>query len=151
MSEDLNNNGELDTALVESDLNGDKILQPNEDFNKNGVLDEGTINEDANGNGALDIPDRVRRSDSFDGRQNRIVATLIFLRERSSRYKASAAPDTALQSSANSPRLRLKKNIYCIVLASRNAPKIACSTGVEVERPIYRPPLRSVNSRSARL
>lgn len=73
LSEDLNNNGELDTALVESDLNGDKILQPNEDFNKNGVLDEGTINEDANGNGALDIPDRVRRSDSFDGRQNRII------------------------------------------------------------------------------
>lgn len=74
LSEDLNNNGELDTALVETDINGDKVLQPNEDFNKNGVLDEGlTINEDVNGNSSLDIPDRVRRSDAFDGRQNRII------------------------------------------------------------------------------
>ncbi len=75
LSEDLNNNGELETALVESDLNGDGILQPNEDLNKNGVLDgdDVVINEDVNGNGALDIPDRVRRSDAFDGRQNRII------------------------------------------------------------------------------
>ena len=74
VSEDLNNNGELDTNLVEADLNGDGILQPNEDFNKNGVLDEGlAINEDKNGNAKLDIPDRVARSESFDGRQNRII------------------------------------------------------------------------------
>jgi hypothetical protein len=73
ISEDLNNNGELDTALREADVDGDGVLQPDEDFNKNGTLDDGTLNEDANGNGKLDIPDRVRRSDSFDGRQNRIV------------------------------------------------------------------------------
>ena len=74
LSEDLNNNGELDAALVETDLNDDGVLQPNEDFNKNGVLDANvTINEDVNGNGALDIPDRVRRSDAFDGRQSRII------------------------------------------------------------------------------
>lgn len=41
-----------------------------EDKNNNGELDEG---EDANQNGALDIPDRVARSESFDGRQTRIV------------------------------------------------------------------------------
>ena len=75
LSEDLNNNGELDTALVEEDLNEDGVLQPNEDLNKNGVLDgdDVTINEDVNGNAALDIPDRVRRSDAFDGRQSRII------------------------------------------------------------------------------
>lgn len=74
VSEDLNNNGELDTTLVETDLNGDDILQPNEDFNKNGILDEElTINEDKNGNGKLDIPDRVARSEAFDGRQSRII------------------------------------------------------------------------------
>jgi len=74
VSEDLNNNGELDTALEESDLNNDGVLQPNEDFNKNGKLDVGlVINEDVNGNGKLDIPDRVARSESFDGRQNRII------------------------------------------------------------------------------
>jgi hypothetical protein len=73
VSEDLNNNGELDTALQEEDADGDGVLQPGEDFNKNGVLDDGALNEDANGNGKLDIPDRVRRSDAFDGRQDRIV------------------------------------------------------------------------------
>ncbi len=73
LSEDLNNNGELDTALQESDADGDGVLQPDEDFNDNGVVDDSAINEDTNGNGKLDIPDRVRRSDSFDGRQNRIV------------------------------------------------------------------------------
>ncbi|HEY1101248.1 MAG TPA: hypothetical protein VGF99_20085, partial [Myxococcota bacterium] len=74
VSEDLNNNGELDTNLIETDLNGDGVLQPNEDFNKNGVLDVGVaISEDKNGNGKLDIPDRVARSESFDGRQNRII------------------------------------------------------------------------------
>ena len=74
VGEDLNNNGELDTALEEKDLNGDGILQPNEDLNKNGVLDIGkTIDEDKNGNGKLDIPDRMPRSESFDGRQNRII------------------------------------------------------------------------------
>ena len=74
LSEDLNNNGELDTALEEQDENNDGILQPNEDLNKNGRFDVGVvISEDANGNGLLDIPDRVRRSDAFDGRQSRIV------------------------------------------------------------------------------
>jgi hypothetical protein len=73
LSEDLNNNGELDSALIESDRDGDGVLQPDEDFNRNGLLDDAAIDEDRNGNGKLDIPDRVRRSDSFDGRQNRIV------------------------------------------------------------------------------
>lgn len=74
VSEDLNNNGELDTNLTEVDLNGDGILQPNEDLNKNGKFDVGLVfNEDKNENGKLDMPDRVARSESFDGRQNRIV------------------------------------------------------------------------------
>ena len=72
-SEDLNNNGELDTNLIEADLNGDDVLQPNEDFNKNGRLDEAPISEDANGNNCLDLPDRVERRESFDGRQSRII------------------------------------------------------------------------------
>jgi hypothetical protein len=41
-----------------------------EDKNNNGELDPG---EDANGDGVLDLPDRVERSESFDGRQTRIV------------------------------------------------------------------------------
>jgi hypothetical protein len=41
-----------------------------EDVNENGELDEG---EDLNDNGCLDIPDRVRRSDAFDGRQSKLV------------------------------------------------------------------------------
>jgi hypothetical protein len=41
-----------------------------EDLNGNGELDPG---EDLNNNGCLDIPDRVARSDSFDGRQSKIV------------------------------------------------------------------------------
>jgi hypothetical protein len=41
-----------------------------EDQNNNGELDVG---EDANDNGKLDLPDRVERSESFDGRQTRIV------------------------------------------------------------------------------
>jgi LVIVD repeat len=75
VTEDINNNGELDTGLVEKDINGDGFVQPNEDFNKNGLLDgpEVIINEDKNNNGLLDIPDRVARSESFDGRQSRIV------------------------------------------------------------------------------
>jgi hypothetical protein len=74
VSEDLNNNGELDTALEEADFNGDGVVQPNEDFNGNGKHDIGVIiNEDKNGNGKLDIPDRLARSESFDGRQNRII------------------------------------------------------------------------------
>jgi hypothetical protein len=41
-----------------------------EDKNNNGELDDG---EDDNANGKLDLPDRVERSESFDGRQTRIV------------------------------------------------------------------------------
>lgn len=41
-----------------------------EDANNNGELDEG---EDVNNNGALDIPDRLARSESIDGRQPRVV------------------------------------------------------------------------------
>lgn len=41
-----------------------------EDVNNNGELDQG---EDLNNNGCLDVPDRVARSDSFDGRQSKIV------------------------------------------------------------------------------
>jgi hypothetical protein len=41
-----------------------------EDVNNNGALDVG---EDTNVNGKLDIPDRVARSEAFDGRQTRIV------------------------------------------------------------------------------
>ncbi|HEY4220108.1 MAG TPA: hypothetical protein VGO62_02170, partial [Myxococcota bacterium] len=41
-----------------------------EDKNNNGELDEG---EDTNNNGCLDIPDRVARSDSFDGRQSKFI------------------------------------------------------------------------------
>ena len=74
VSEDLNNNGELDTNLTEGDFNDDGVVQPNEDFNKNGAIDEGVVlNEDTNGNGKLDLPDRVARSEAFDGRQDRII------------------------------------------------------------------------------
>jgi hypothetical protein len=41
-----------------------------EDLNNNGRLDSG---EDANGNGMLDIPDRLERADAQDGRQMRIM------------------------------------------------------------------------------
>ena len=41
-----------------------------EDKNNNGELDEG---EDTNNNGCLDIPDRVARSDGFDGRQSKLI------------------------------------------------------------------------------
>jgi hypothetical protein len=41
-----------------------------EDLNNNGELDPG---EDANNNTCLDMPDRVRRSDSFDGRQSKLI------------------------------------------------------------------------------
>lgn len=41
-----------------------------EDLNNNGILDSG---EDKNGNGMLDIPDRLQRSDAQDGRQMRIM------------------------------------------------------------------------------
>lgn len=41
-----------------------------EDLNQNGELDPG---EDTNENNCLDIPDRVRRSDSFDGRQSKFI------------------------------------------------------------------------------
>lgn len=41
-----------------------------EDANNNGELDPG---EDANNNGCLDIPDRVARSEAFDGRQSKII------------------------------------------------------------------------------
>lgn len=74
VSEDINNNGELDNNLVEGDFNNDGVVQPNEDFNKNGKIDADLVfNEDKNGNSKLDIPDRAARSESFDGRQNRII------------------------------------------------------------------------------
>ena len=41
-----------------------------EDLNENGILDPG---EDKNGNQRLDIPDRLERSGSQDGRQMRFV------------------------------------------------------------------------------
>lgn len=41
-----------------------------EDLNNNGILDSG---EDKNGNSLLDIPDRLQRSDAQDGRQMRIM------------------------------------------------------------------------------
>lgn len=41
-----------------------------EDLNGNGELDPG---EDANNNTCLDIPDRIRRSEAFDGRQSKFV------------------------------------------------------------------------------
>src|SRR4030095_7983599 len=41
-----------------------------EDLNNNGILDSG---EDKNGNSMLDIPDRLQRSDAQDGRQMRIM------------------------------------------------------------------------------
>ncbi|MEK6325138.1 MAG: hypothetical protein AABN33_26155 [Acidobacteriota bacterium] len=41
-----------------------------EDLNNNGILDSG---EDKNGNSLLDIPDRLQRSDAQDGRQMRIL------------------------------------------------------------------------------
>jgi hypothetical protein len=41
-----------------------------EDLNNNGELDVG---EDANGDGVLQVPDRVARSRSFDGRQSKLV------------------------------------------------------------------------------
>ncbi len=41
-----------------------------EDLNNNGELDEG---EDKNNNGCLDIPNRVARSDAFDGRQSKLI------------------------------------------------------------------------------
>ncbi len=61
-TEDCNNNGELDTALVleRRDEDGD-------------VIAAATINEDANGNGQLDLIDRVPREESVDGRQVRYV------------------------------------------------------------------------------
>ena len=66
VSEDKNNNGKLD----EDEDTGNGQLDPGEDLNGNGRLDPG---EDTKPNGFLDIPDRVARSDSFDGRQSRIV------------------------------------------------------------------------------
>ena len=72
LSEDINNNGELDTDLDEVDIDGDGVVDPNEDFNGNGEFDTG-LNEDVNGNGLLDIPDRVTRSGAADGRQQKFI------------------------------------------------------------------------------
>ncbi len=61
-SEDCNNNGELDTALVLTrvDENGKQLATA-------------TINEDQNGNGKLDLIDRIPREKAVDGRQMRYV------------------------------------------------------------------------------
>ena len=61
-TEDCNNNGELDRALVleRRDEGGDVVAQT-------------TISEDLNGNGKLDLIDRVPREESIDGRQVRYV------------------------------------------------------------------------------
>lgn len=61
-SEDCNNNGELDTALV---------LEKRDGFGN--VLATKTINEDLNGNGKLDLIDRQPREKAIDGRQVRYV------------------------------------------------------------------------------
>lgn len=61
-TEDCNNNGELDTALV--------LERKDADGN---VLFSVTINEDANNNGKLDLIDRLPREKSIDGRQVRYV------------------------------------------------------------------------------
>ena len=60
-SEDCNNNGELDTALVLTHVDA------------NGVTSTITINEDMNNNGKLDLIDRLPRENSIDGRQMRYV------------------------------------------------------------------------------
>ncbi|MDQ3365697.1 MAG: hypothetical protein M3680_09755 [Myxococcota bacterium] len=61
-SEDCNNNGELDTALV--------LTRRDEDGD---VIATATINEDANANNKLDLIDRLPREKSIDGRQMRYV------------------------------------------------------------------------------
>ncbi|HSK04637.1 MAG TPA: hypothetical protein VK932_25480 [Kofleriaceae bacterium] len=61
-TEDCNNNGELDRALV--------LERRDADGN---VIATTTIDEDANGNGQLDLIDRVPREESIDGRQVRYV------------------------------------------------------------------------------
>ena len=61
-TEDCNNNGELDHALV--------LTRRDEAGN---VVATMTIDEDANHNGALDLIDRVPREKSIDGRQMRYV------------------------------------------------------------------------------
>ncbi len=61
-TEDCNNNGELDTALVLERRDG------------SGKLIASTVhNEDLNGNGQLDLIDRVPRARSVDGRQFKYV------------------------------------------------------------------------------
>ncbi len=61
-SEDCNNNGELDTALLleRRDIDGTVLISK-------------TINEDQNGNGKLDLIDRLPREKAIDGRQVRYV------------------------------------------------------------------------------
>ena len=61
-TEDCNNNGELDTALV--------LERRDADGN---ILFTKTINEDQNGNGKLDLIDRLPREKAIDGRQVRYV------------------------------------------------------------------------------
>ncbi|HLL23492.1 MAG TPA: hypothetical protein VK427_15250, partial [Kofleriaceae bacterium] len=61
-SEDCNNNGELDSALV--------LTRVDEDGD---VIATATITEDQNNNGKLDLIDRVPRERSIDGRQMRYV------------------------------------------------------------------------------
>jgi hypothetical protein len=61
-TEDCNNNGELDTALV---------LERRDESGH--VIARATINEDQNGNGKLDLIDRLPREESIDGRQVRYV------------------------------------------------------------------------------
>jgi hypothetical protein len=61
-TEDCNNNGELDSALV---------LERRDADGK--VVASVTLNEDLNGNGALDLIDRVPREKSVDGRQFKYI------------------------------------------------------------------------------
>ncbi len=61
-TEDCNNNGELDTALV---------LERRDEAGK--VIATVTINEDQNGNRLLDLIDRAPREEAVDGRQVRYV------------------------------------------------------------------------------
>lgn len=61
-TEDCNNNGRLDEAVVLQAVDADGK-----------VIAEATINEDLNGNNKLDLLDRAPRERSFDGRQARYV------------------------------------------------------------------------------
>src|SRR5262249_32492031 len=74
-SEDCNNNGELDPNLTlnKPDEDGNIVASVTLDEDGTMTLPDGTSVMVGNGNGELDLPDRLPRENSVDGRQMRYV------------------------------------------------------------------------------